>query len=370
MIRLSKSTITGAEKKAVMDVLDKEYLGMGQEVFSFEKKLKEFFGKPALCVANGTAALHLACQSIGINSGDEVLVPSLTYVASFQAISASGAKPVACDIRENTLTLDWKDAEKRITKNTKAVMPVHYAGGLGDINNIYKFAKKYDLRVIEDAAHAFGSYYNGALVGSVGDIVCFSFDGIKNITSGEGGCIVTKDNLVLDKIRDARLLGVENDTAKRKLSERSWDFDVSNQGWRYHMSNIMAAIGIEQLKRFPELKSKRQSLARRYDQMFSKNTAITCLKHNYDDVVPHIYVVKIKGLQDRDLLKKAMLNEGIQTGVHWKPNHLLSMYRSSSSLPLRVTDEIYPTLITLPLHADMTERDVDYVCEKLIKFVK
>ena len=158
--------------------LTKNILEWEQEVFLVLKKNLKNFGKPALCVANGTAALHLACQSIGINSGDEVLVPSLTYVASFQAISASGAKPVACDIRENTLTLDWKDAEKNY-KNTKAVMPVHYAGGLGDINNIYKFAKKYDLRVIEDAAHAFGSYYNGALVGSVGDIVCFSFDGIK-----------------------------------------------------------------------------------------------------------------------------------------------------------------------------------------------
>lgn len=370
MIRLSKSKITEAEKKAVMDVLDKEYLGMGQEVFRFEQKLSEFFGIPALCVANGTAALQLACQAVGIKSGDEVLVPSLTYVASFQAISASGAKPVACDIVEDTLTLDWKDAEKRITKNTKAIMPVHYAGGIGDINGIYKFAKKYGLRVVEDAAHAFGSYHNGVLVGSFGDITCFSFDGIKNITSGEGGCVVTKDNLALDKIRDARLLGVENDTVKRYLSERSWDFDVSNQGWRYHMSNIMAAIGIEQLKKFQEFKDKRQLLARRYDKLLMINKSINCLKHNYDDVVPHIYVVKIKGLKDREKLKKVMLDQGIQTGVHWKPNHLLSMYRSSDVLPLPVTDSIYPTLITLPLHVDMTEKEVDFVCEKLINFVK
>lgn len=132
----------------------------------------------------------------------------------------------------------------------------------------------------------------------------------------------------------------------------------------------MAAIGIEQLKRFPELKNKRQSLARRYDKLLSNNTVITCLKHNYDNVVPHIYVVKIKGLQDREKLKKAMLDEGIQTGVHWKPNHLLSLYRSSSTVPLTITDSIYPTLITLPLHADMTENEVDFVCEKLIKFTK
>lgn len=370
MIRLSKSTITEAEKKAVMGVLDREYLGMGQEVLKFEERLKDFFGRPAVCVVNGTAALHLACQAAGIKSCDEVLVPSLTYVASFQAISATGAKPVACDINPDTLTLNWKDAEKRLTNNTKAIMPVHYAGGVGDIDGIYKFANQHGLRVIEDAAHAFGSKHNGILTGSFGDIVCFSFDGIKNITSGEGGCIVTEDNTVIEKIRDARLLGVENDTVKRYSGERSWDFDVSNQGWRYHMSNIMAVIGIEQLKRFTELKNKRQLLARRYDRLLSKNTAITYLEHDYSIVVPHIYVVKIKGMSNREELRQAMLAQGIQTGIHWKPNHLLSMYRSSSALPLTVTDSIYPTLLTLPLHADMTENEVDFVCEKLIKFIK
>jgi dTDP-4-amino-4,6-dideoxygalactose transaminase len=369
MIRLSKSTITESEKRAVMDVLDREYLGMGQEVLKFEKRLEDFFGRPATCVANGTAALHLACQAIGIKVGDEVLVPSLTYVASFQAISASGAKPIACDINVDTLTLDWKDAKKRLTSKTKAIMPVHYAGGAGDIDGIYKFANQYGLRVIEDAAHAFGSNYNGIQIGSFGDIACFSFDGIKNITSGEGGCIVTEDNSVIKKIRDARLLGVENDTIKRYSGERSWDFDVSNQGWRYHMSNIMAAIGVEQLKRFPELKNKRQLLARRYDMLLLKNKSIICLKQDYSNIVPHIYVVRIKELLNREKLREAMLREGIQTGVHWKPNHLLSMYRTEGILPLAVTDSIYPTLITLPLHADMNESDVDFVCEKLITLI-
>jgi dTDP-4-amino-4,6-dideoxygalactose transaminase len=370
MIKLSKSTITEAEKNAVRGVLDREYLGMGQEVLEFEERLTDFFGRTAICVANGTAALHLACQAVGIKSGDEVLVPSLTYVASFQAISATGAKPISCDITAKTLTLDWKDAEKRITNRTKAIMPVHYAGGVGDIGGIYKFAKQYGLRVIEDAAHAFGSYHNGILVGSNSDLACFSFDGIKNITSGEGGCIVTEDNLIIKKIRDARLLGVENDTIKRYSGKRSWDFDVSIQGWRYHMNNITAAIGIEQLKRFSKLKNKRQLLARRYDLLLSKNEAIISIEHDYSSVVPHIYVVRIKDLVNREKFREAMFKEGIQTGFHWKPNHLLTMYRVDGRLPLPITEKIYPTLITLPLHADLNENDIDFICKKLISLIE
>jgi dTDP-4-amino-4,6-dideoxygalactose transaminase len=369
MIRLSKSTITDDEKRAVMGVLDREYLGMGDEVHQFEQKLSEFFGRPAICVVNGTASLHLACQAVGLKSGDEVLVQSLTYIASFQAISATGARPVSCDIDHNSLTFNWRDAEKRLTENTKAIMPVHYAGGVGDIEGIYSFAKHNGLRVIEDAAHAFGSTHNGIRVGGFGDVACFSFDGIKNITSGEGGCIVTDDISVIEKVRDARLLGVEHDTSRRYAGERSWEFDVSAQGWRYHMSNIMAAIGMEQFKRFPVLMQKRQLLARRYDKLLAANSAITFIKHDYNNIVPHIYVVRVKGLIDREALRAAMHDVGIQTGVHYKPNHLLSMYNTLYVPSLGVTESIYPTLITLPLHADMSVSDVDFVCDKLCSFI-
>jgi dTDP-4-amino-4,6-dideoxygalactose transaminase len=369
MIKLSKSTISEAEKKAVMSVLDREYLGMGQEVQQFEERLSEFFGRPVACVVNGTAALHLACQAMGLKTGDEVLVPSLTYVASFQAISATGAKPVACDIDTKTLTINWRDAEKRLTVNTKAIMPVHYGGGVGDIEGVYKFAKQYGLRVIEDAAHAFGSMHKGLRVGGFGDIACFSFDGIKNITSGEGGCIVTNDELVIEKIRDARLLGVEQDTMRRYSGERSWDFDVSTQGWRYHMSNIMAAIGLEQLKRFSDLSRKRQLLARRYDKLLNNSAVVNIMPHNYDNVVPHIYVVIIKGLVERDIVREKMGSIGIQTGIHYKPNHLLSLYETINIPALTITESIYPLLMTLPLHPDMSESDVDFVCNKLCSFV-
>jgi dTDP-4-amino-4,6-dideoxygalactose transaminase len=228
LIRLSKSCLSNTEKKAVSGVLDRENLGMGQEVKQFEDALSDFFSRSTVCVSTGTSALHLAVQACGIALGDEVLVPSLTYISCFQAISATGAKPVACDIDLKTLCLDWKDAEKRLTANTKAIMPVHYSGGVGDLDAIYDFANKYKLRVIEDAAHAFGSIYNGKRVGSFGDIACFSFDGIKNITSGEGGCVVSHNEKILKRVRDSRLLGVEKDTEQRYSGNRSWDFDVSN----------------------------------------------------------------------------------------------------------------------------------------------
>lgn len=267
LIRLSKSCLSESEKQAVLKVLDKEFLGMGAETQEFENLLGEYFGRDTVCINTGTAALQLALQACGIGQGDEVLVQSLTYLASFQAISATGAKPISCDVEEEFCSIDIKDAERRITKNTKAIMPVHYGGQPGNLDAIYEFAKRYNLRIIEDAAHAFGTTYNSKKVGSFGDIVCFSFDGIKNITSGEGGCVVTSDKNVLNRISDLRLLGVENDTNKRYSGERSWEFDVTEQGWRYHMSNIMAAIGIEQLKRFPEMAQKRQSLAKLYDTL-------------------------------------------------------------------------------------------------------
>lgn len=367
-IRLSKSVIGDEEKKAVIEVLNKEYLGMGQEVQEFENALSDFFGRSAVCVNTGTSALHLALQAIGIGPGDEVLVQSITYVASFQAISATGAKPVSCDIDPETVTLDPDDARKRITSRTKAIMPVHYASGVGRLDEVYDLANEHGLRVIEDAAHAFGCYYKGKKVGNFGDISCFSFDGIKNITSGEGGAVVTEDELVLKEVRDARLLGVEKDTEKRYSGERSWDFDVTMQGWRYHMSNIMAAIGLEQLKKFNDFSSKRKELARRYQKNLCSSGMVELLKHDLDSMVPHIYVVKlVQG--DRDKVREKMLEYGVQTGVHYKPNHRLTMY-AQKDVFLPVSDKISPILLTLPMHVDMTVEDVDYVSDRLLSSIE
>jgi dTDP-4-amino-4,6-dideoxygalactose transaminase len=366
-IRLSKSCLNHKEIESVTKVLTSEFLGMGQEVGKFEEMLTDFFGRPALCVSSGTSALHLALQAIGVGPGDEVLVQSLTYVASFQAISAVGAVPIACDVDLKTLCIDLNDAEKLITPRTKAIMPVHYSGGVGSLENVYDFSDRYGLRVIEDAAHAFGSLYKKKRVGGFGDIACFSFDGIKNITSGEGGCIVTSDIDVLKKVSDARLLGVERDAEKRLLRERSWDFDVSAQGWRYHMSDIMAAIGIEQLKKFPKFAKKRQELAKLYDYYFL-NTDIKFIKHDYTKVVPHIYTVKIPNNINRDMIKNCLEKKGVQTGVHYQPNHTLSLYKNE--VKKEVTDRLFKSILTLPLHPDLDKRDIEYISESLISLIQ
>lgn len=364
LIRLSKSVISEAEKQAVLGVLDREYLGMGSEVEEFENLLTHFFGRQAVCVNTGTAALHLVLQGVGLSEGDEVLVQSLTYLSSFQAISATGAKPIPCEVDPLTITLDIKDAENRLTNKTKVVMPVHYAGGMGKLDEIYAFAKVNGLRIVEDAAHAFGSFYNERKVGSFGDIACFSFDGIKNITSGEGGAVVTDDEGVLQKVRDARLLGVEKDTQKRFAGQRSWDFDVHHQGWRYHMSNIMAAIGIEQFKRLPEFAAKRQKLAKRYQKNLRKTDSIELLEQDFNLIVPHIFVVKLNS-GNRDDVRKKMLEKGIETGFHYQPNHFLTLYNPDGSYTLPITEQIFPRLLTLPLHPDLEEPDVDYICSQL-----
>ena len=364
-IRLSKSCIGSSEKKAVERVLNNEYLGMGNEVKVFEKALTEFFHRETLCVVNGTAALHLAVQALDIGIGDEVLLPSLTYLSSFQAISATGAKPVACDINEKTLVLDLEDAAMRLTPKTKAIMPVHYSGGVGDFNSIIKFANKNNLRIIEDAAHAFGTIYENKRIGSFGDITCFSFDGIKNITSGEGGCVVSDDKEVLKRIKDARLLGIENDTDKRFSGKRSWNFDVTKQGWRYHMSNIMAAIGIEQLRRFPILAKKRQNFAKLYDELFIKESLIQPISRDYNNIVPHIYVVQINELHDRDDIRNKLLKKGIETGYHYQPNHYLTIYKTKNQRSFPVTESVFPKLISLPLHPDLSKNDVHYVAESI-----
>lgn len=369
LIRLSKSVIGDEEKRAVVDVLDREYLGMGKDVQDFENALTEFIGRPTVCVNTGTAALHLALQAVGLQQGDEVLVQSLTYLASYQPITATGATPVPCEVKEDTFMIDLEDAAAKITEKTKAIMPVFYAGCPGDIGAIYAFAEKHGLRVIEDAAHAFGTVYKGKTIGSFGDISCFSFDGIKNITSGEGGAIVTDDEEILQKVRDARLLGVQKDTEKRYAGQRSWEFEVEAQGWRYHMSNIMAAIGIEQLKKFPHFKTLRQNYAKRYQSFFTNYPEVKILNHNYDEVVPHIFVIRV-ATEIRDQLKQYLSEHNIQNGLHYKPNHLLDYFRKQYSSKLPVTEKIYSEIITLPLHPDIIEEDMTFICDTLESFLK
>jgi dTDP-4-amino-4,6-dideoxygalactose transaminase len=369
LIRLSKSSIGVEEKEAVLAVLEKEFLGMGKEVGDFERNLTEFFNRKASCVSSGTAAVQLALQACNIKENDEVLVQSLTYVATFQAISATGATPIPVDIDPVSTAIDLRDARRKITPKTKAIIPVHYAGAVGDLDSIYEFALEHNLRVIEDAAHAFGTTYKGKLIGSFGDIACFSFDGIKNITSGEGGCVITNDKSIMALVEDSRLLGVHKDSQRRFENARSWDFDVHEQGWRYHMSNIMAAIGIEQLKKFDIFKDSRQNLAIAYVEKLSNNNNIKIFGYDYKTVVPHIFPIIVKDIQKRNELRSFLEANGVQTGIHYHPNHKLSKY--SYVVPaetLQKTDDLSKRLITLPLHTDLKKSDINYISHKIDAF--
>lgn len=364
MIRLSKSIIGEQETKAVKEVIENiGYLGMGTEVQKFELEIEGYLGlvnRKCVCVNSGTAALHLAIESI-TKPGDEVLLPSLTYVATYQAVVAAGCIPVSCEVDPETLTIDINDAEKRMSPRTKAIITVHIASNPGYLSSLYNFANNNGLRVIEDAAQAFGCVYKGTKVGAQGDIVCFSFDGIKNITSGEGGAIITEDMNVLEKVKDARLLGVSKDTEKRYAGSRSWDFDVTSKGYRYHMSNIFAAIGRVQLKRLDnEFGPKRKMLKQEYIDLLALNSNIILQKSiDEADIIPHIFILRILGGK-RDAIFKVLTEQGIQVGIHYKPNHLLSLFKSSYNLP--ITEQIYSEIITLPLHPQVSLDQVNLIC--------
>jgi dTDP-4-amino-4,6-dideoxygalactose transaminase len=359
-IRLARSVVGAAETAALARVIERGYLAMGEEVQAFERELGAFLGttRDVMCVATGTAALHLALHACDIGPGDEVLVPSLTYIATFQAISATGATPVACDVRPDTAWLDVEDAARRVSRRTKAIMPVHYAGGTGDLDAVRGLADAHGLRVIEDAAQAFGCHYRGTPIGAAGDIVCFSFDGIKNITSGEGGAVVTGDRTVADRIKDARLLAIQKDTDKRYAGLRSWEFDVVDQGWRYHMSNLCAAIGRVQLGRFAdEFRPKRLAMAARYRDLFSDVPGVRMLDIDYGEhaTVPFSFHVFIEHGR-RDEVLETLLAAGIECGIHYKPNHLLTKY-GGGAVSLPVAERLHREVLAIPFHPGLTDDD-------------
>lgn len=343
------------------------YLGMGTETKKFEDELSDFLGYPVACVANGTAAIQIGLQALGVKAGDEVIVPSLTYLATFQAISAIGAIPVACEVEESTLNVDLHHAATLITRKTKAIVPVHFAGEFRQREAIADFAHHHGLSVVEDAAHAFGSLDENLVKPKPIGLIAYSFDGIKNITSGEGGCLVGEDAAVLARVADIRLLGVQGDTANRYAGKRTWDFDVIEQGWRYHMSDLMAAIGRVQLTRQKHLALKRRRLAANYDILLS-NSDVKTFPLDYSRSVPHIYPVLLPASVDRNLIRESLELLGIQTGVHYKPNHTLSFYTTSASLP--ITDSIYKRILSLPLHPDVRKHDQRKVVESLLRLVE
>lgn len=255
--------------------------------------------------------------------------------------------------------------KKRITGRTKAIMPVHYAGGVGNRKEVFELARGYNLRVIEDAAHAFGGYHDGQRIGQDGDIICFSFDGIKTITCGEGGAVLSKDITVIEKIRDLRLLGVVKDSDKRYAGQRSWDFNVEDQGWRYHMSNINASLGRSQLKKIDLFAQKRRSLAKVYMEEL-RDLPIQLFDFDIDNILPHIFPILVLN-QRRDALKEFLAANSVETWMHYKPNHLLSRYKGTNCPN---AERFWGEELTLPLHMALSENDIQKVISLIREFLK
>lgn len=369
LIRLSKSSISESDIMSVTSCLQEEYLGTGEYVKRFESAISSFGFKNVVATSSGTSALQLALQAHGIGQGDEVLVPTLTYLATYQSITALGAQPISCDVRPLDLSLCPHSVERLITTRTKAIVHVHYASLRGSAPDILLLARQHGIPLIEDAAHSFGDF---SICKHDYDTLCYSFDGIKNITCGEGGAVCSIYPEITKKISDLRLLGVINDTEQRYINSRSWDFDVVEQGWRYHMSNINASLGLSQLTRISTIRETRQRLANTYLKLLSN---ISCLQpvlpvlHPGSLLVPHIYPVIIKHPSPRrDLLRSSLAASNVQLGIHYKPNHLLSYFKDSLVQYLPVATDIYPRLISFPLHLDLLTSQQEHVVDLVSSF--
>lgn len=368
MIRVSQPLVGEAEFQAVKAALERAYYGHAERVVEFEDRLRDYLGAPeVVAVCNGTAALHLALVGLDLSPGDEVLLPSLTFLSSFQAVAATGATPVACDVDPETLIIDLTDAERKLTPRTKVIMPVHYAGNPCILDRCLEFARRAGIRVVEDAAHAFGSSLRGRKVGGFGDVACFSFDSIKNITCGEGGAIVCRDGGLARRLREKRSLGIVRKPEFEDPSRgRRWQIEVTGLGFRYHMSNLNAAIGLAQLPQLETFIARRRDICRRYDSAFRHLRGIRTLRIDYNDAAPHIYVVRVEGGR-RDRLMDFLRDRGIESGINYVPNHLHAFFRRPNvSLP--ETERAYREILTLPLHCALTDRDVESVIDAVGEF--
>lgn len=367
MLPVSRPSIGQEELKEVEKVFSTGWLGLGSTVFEFENKLKDYLGvKHVLAVNTGTTALHIALDAFGIKDGDEVIVPSLTFCASIQVITALGARPVFCEINPDNLNMDVSDVKKRITNKTKAIMPVHYCGQACDMDALLEIGQEHNIFIIEDAAHAFGSSYKGRKIGSFGDATCFSFDPIKNLTCGEGGAVALSDDAIAELISTKRILGIDKDTWHRYRNERAWFYEVTTQGYRYHMSNINAAIGIAQFKKFESFIQRKKEIVQKYNDAFVKNEGLKILSWNLQDTAPFTYIVRVLN-GARDDLIEFLKEKGVGSGIHYIPNHLQPFFKTfATSLP--ITEQIGEEILTLPLYYDMTDEQVSTVIEAVSDF--
>jgi len=356
--------------KHLTDALNIGWLGMGSITKEFEDRIASFLelsNRYVVATNTGTSALHIALLVAGVGPGDEVITPSFNYVADHQAIRMTGANVVMCDIRDDNLGIDCDKAELLITKKTKAIIPLHFAGLPCDQTAVYRLAEKYGLRVIEDAMHAFGTTINGRKIGSYGDITCFSFDPVKIITSIDGGCVVVNSLEEVQRLHHLRLLGVDKDTTERYKNKRAWDYDVVSEGYRYHLTNIMASIGVSQIKRVEEFIASRQKICQAYSATFGKIDGLKVPPTDFRNVSPFIYSLRVLNGQ-REALIAHLQERQIDTGIHFIPVHQHTYFANARRGDMSVTDQVVKEVLTLPLHSNMKPEWVERVMEGVVSF--
>jgi dTDP-4-amino-4,6-dideoxygalactose transaminase len=351
---------------AAMSALEAGWLGMGKLSQEFELGIDRFLeldGRQSVSTNSCTEALHLAARLIGLGPGDEVIAPAFTYVAGHQAMTRTGASIVFCDIDPVTLCIDPVKVRELITPATKAVLVVDYLGFPCDLDAILEIAQEHGLRVIEDAAHAFGTRDSkGRMVGSFGDITCFSFGPVKTITTLEGGAIITSDLADVQTLHELRHLGIDSDTEARYKNQRNWEFDVVRQGYRCHLGSVPAAIGLSQLRMIDEFIANREEYCRRYDRGLAGVPGVQLFETDWAGIAPYIYVIRVDGDQRAGLM--AHLKErGISSGIHFLGANEFSFYADSRRGDLSVTEQVTQRVLTLPLHSYMDDATIDRVID-------
>lgn len=374
-IPLSDIDIGAEEISAVQNVLQSRWLTMGGVTREFESAFAEYTGANyALAVTNATAALHMACVAIGLKAGDEVIVPSLTFVATANAIRYTGATPIFADIvSENDLNISSTAIEGLITDRTRAIMVVHYGGYACDMPRIMDLARKHNLRVIEDAAHASGSWLEDQHLGTWGDIGCFSFFSNKNMTTGEGGMIVTNDVVLFERMTLLRSHGMTTLTWDRH-NGHAWSYDVVDLGYNYRIDEVRAAIGKVQLTKLDRNNRQRRRLMQYYRECLEELPQVSVPFSGHPGITAaHIMPVLLPRAVNRVDFMEQMKLQGIQTSIHYPPIHRFSAYRQlkeSLSASLPITEDIALREVTLPLYPAMTDDEVVLVVQGIATALK
>lgn len=367
-IPVFRPSITQAEIDAVTEVMKSGWLGLGPITAEFERELGEAFGADhVIAVNSGTAALHLALAVLGLEPDDEVIVPAVSFVSTAHVVEYVGAKVVFADVCEDTLCINPDDVKRKITSRTRAIMPVHYGGHPADLDAIDYAIGKRDITVIEDAAHACGSFYKGRRVGSISPMTCFSFHAVKNLTCGEGGAVALNRDGWAKKLRELRWLGISKDTYQRTANDSvyAWQYWVNELGYKYHMNDMAAALGRVQLKRLEELNGKRRRIAERYSEAFEDATWIDA-PPEHDDAFSSWHIYHIKAPQ-RDRLVTHLKACGVAPGVHYYPIHMHPYY-ADRGVKCPIAEEIWKRIVSLPMFPDMTDEQVERVIDAVLSF--